>query len=565
MAEVKAAAQAVQAPEPQKHGEAVEAGPVETDPKFIGYLSQLDSLRANGENKIIAYREEIRDVKLNKQIDKETKDKIIEADQAGIVKAREVQKTNKPAVQEAVKQAVSEAKEAQNPYIAQITQEQNVLIAAAKEEYKQRLVVLKNEHATRLKEISASPRSTPDEKKEYSIKLKAEGVYFKSLKAEASAGRNEKIDSAKTIKYNAYLELYGYEGKIRNARHSVDEQAVFKYKTYGYNFNFKTWLLKNALYLIILAFYIVCIAASGGKLVQWNNIVGILSQSSSKMFYALGVAGLILIAGTDLSIGRMTGMGASVVCMVLCIAGSDYTSTHGVWISTTAWPLAVRVVFAIFLSILLCTIFSVIAGFFSAKFKMHPFITTLSTQLIMFAMMEIEYIQYPAFNMDLSIKKSLAGDSNWNLIIMAGIAIVIMWFIWNKTKFGKNMYAVGGNAEAASVSGISVFWTTLFIFIMAGVMYGLGGFVEAVRGGQGNPNTGYGTELDAIAACVVGGISFNGGVGTIGGAVFGTIIFTGMTYCLTALNIDVNYQYLFKGVIIMAAVCLDSIKYLKKK
>lgn len=100
-----------------------------------------------------------------------------------------------------------------------------------------------------------------------------------------------------------------------------------------------------------------------------------------------------------------------------------------------------------------------------------------------------------------------------NIIIASVIAVFIAWFIWNKTKFGKNMYAVGGNAEAASVSGINVFAVTMFIFIMAGVLYGVGGFFEAVRVGTAQPNTGFGTELDAIAACVVGGISFSSGIG----------------------------------------------------
>ena len=127
------------------------------------------------------------------------------------------------------------------------------------------------------------------------------------------------------------------------------------------------------------------------------------------------------------------------------------------------------------------------------------------------------------------------------------------------------MYAVGGNAEAASVSGINVFWVTMGIFIMAGVLYGLGGFFEATRVAVGNPSTGTGTELDAIAACVVGGISFSGGVGKVSGAVIGTLIFTALTYCLTYIGFDANMQFIFKGAIIMAAVCLDSLKYLKKK
>ena len=126
------------------------------------------------------------------------------------------------------------------------------------------------------------------------------------------------------------------------------------------------------------------------------------------------------------------------------------------------------------------------------------------------------------------------------------------------------MYAVGGNGEAAAVSGISVFKVTMCVFIMAGIFYGCGAFLEAFRA-NASAGTGQGYEMDAIAACVVGGISFNGGIGKISGAAIGVIIFTGLTYCLTFLGIDTNLQFVFKGVIIIAAVSLDSIKYLKKK
>ena len=126
------------------------------------------------------------------------------------------------------------------------------------------------------------------------------------------------------------------------------------------------------------------------------------------------------------------------------------------------------------------------------------------------------------------------------------------------------MYAVGGNSEAAAVSGISVFKVTLLVFVMAGVFYGCGSFLEAFRA-NASAGTGQGYEMDAIAACVVGGISFNGGIGKIGGAAIGVVIFTSLTYCLTFLGIDTNLQFVFKGIIILAAVSLDSIKYLKKK
>ena len=339
-----------------------------------------------------------------------------------------------------------------------------------------------------------------------------------------------------------------------------------KFRTYLYEFKLSNWLLRNALNLIVVAFFLFSIfygLGIGKNLFTSNNIMSILGQSSVKIFYALGVAGLILLGGTDLSVGRMTGLGAGFFNMIL--AREVYKSAFGFTIDVVSWPVVPKVILAFLVPIILCTIFSTIAGFFTAKFKMHPFITTLSTQLLIYGLFMIGYGSYPAFNADLSISKKLRGNNYLNIIIAAIIVIAIVWFIWNKTKFGKNMYAVGGNPEAAAVSGVSVFWTTLLVFVMAGVLYGLGGAATALQGAGANPNTGYGTELDAIAACVIGGVSFSGGIGKISGVVLGTIIFQGMTYCLTFLGFDVNIQYLFKGIIIMAAVCLDSMKYLKKK
>ena len=246
----------------------------------------------------------------------------------------------------------------------------------------------------------------------------------------------------------------------------------------------------------------------------------------------------------------------------------------GPW-NFTAMPMGARLIMALLLSIALCVLFSAFAGVFCAKLKIHPFISTLATQLIIYGLLFFGTSGTPVGSIDADVKDLLGG--RWmlgvvngelvtlpKLIIPAVFAIFIAWFIWNKTKFGKNMYAVGGNSEAASVSGISVFWTTLGVFIMAGVFYGCGGFLEAFKA-NASAGTGQGYELDAIAACVVGGISFNGGIGKISGAVVGVIIFTSLTYCLTFLGIDTNLQFVFKGFIIVAAVALDSVKYLKRK
>lgn len=152
------------------------------------------------------------------------------------------------------------------------------------------------------------------------------------------------------------------------------------------------------------------------------------------------------------------------------------------------------------------------------------------------------------------------------IILWAVVAIAIVWFIWNKTTFGKNLYAVGGNPEAAAVSGISVFWVTMGAFILAGILYGFGSWLECARMiGSGSAAYGQGWEMDAIAACVVGGVSFTGGIGKISGVVVGVLIFTVLIYSLAILGIDTNLQFVFEGIIIITAVTLDCLKYVQKK
>ena len=147
------------------------------------------------------------------------------------------------------------------------------------------------------------------------------------------------------------------------------------------------------------------------------------------------------------------------------------------------------------------------------------------------------------------------------IILWAIAAVIIVWFIWNKTTFGKNLFAVGGNPEAAAVSGISVFRVTVGAFILAGILYGFGSWLECIRMvGSGSAAYGQGWEMDAIAACVVGGVSFTGGIGKISGVVVGVFIFTALTYSLTTLGIDTNLQFVFSGIIILVAVMLDCLK-----
>ena len=112
-----------------------------------------------------------------------------------------------------------------------------------------------------------------------------------------------------------------------------------------------------------------------------------------------------------------------------------------------------------------------------------------------------------------------------------------MWVIWNKTKFGKNMFAVGSNEEAARVSGVNVFMTILMVFVLAGVMYGITGFIEGARIASCSANTGLNYECDAIAACVIGGVSFVGGTGKI------SVLLSAYFFCRLFLPVLTSFPY----------------------
>ena len=140
-----------------------------------------------------------------------------------------------------------------------------------------------------------------------------------------------------------------------------------------------------------------------------------------------------------------------------------------------------------------------------------------------------------------------------------------MWVIWNKTRFGKNLFAIGGNPEAARVSGVNVTLNLLGVYTLSGVFYAFGGLLEAGRIGSATNNLGFMYEMDAIAACVIGGVSFSGGVGTVIGVVMGVVIFTLINYGLSYIGVSPYWQYIIKGAIIVMAVAIDSLKHAKKK
>ena len=548
---------------------------IEEDRKIQEYTSRLRELRKDGVAKISDCKLEIVALKKNKLMEDAEKSEKIRALESEIEKAKVVEEKNKAEIASLSKEAVSYVNVAAKKIEKEVTDYQNGRMAKAKEYYTKEIAQIKSDAEARKAKLNSSIKDPQQLKSELDIA----SYELKSALFDAKSRYKRELDKAKAAKNQAYVDHIQKNREIRNGKTNFAENMKLKYKNFVFNFDIKQFLLSNGLYIAILIFFIVCIIVAplrgNGNLLTLPNIFTILEQSSTRMFYALGVAGLILLAGTDLSVGRMVALG-SVVTGLILHPGMNIVTFFGMgpW-DFSGLPMLVRVLMALCLSVLLCSLFSAFSGFFAAKLKMHPFISTMATQLIIYGTLFYGTTGTPVGSIDSSIRNLIGG--RWELgvingefvtfpklIIPAVIAVIVAWIIWNKTTFGKNMYAVGGNSEAAAVSGISVFKVTMFVFIMAGIFYGCGAFLEAFRA-NASAGTGQGYEMDAIAACVVGGISFNGGIGKISGAAIGVIIFTGLTYCLTFLGIDTNLQFVFKGVIIIAAVSLDSIKYLKKK
>lgn len=330
----------------------------------------------------------------------------------------------------------------------------------------------------------------------------------------------------------------------------------------------KDSLLNNALIIIMIIAAIV-VAIRNPNFIKPASIINILSQTCAYLPAALGVGGCIVLAGTDLSAGRIVGITACISASLL----QSVTAANKMWVGLEPPP----VILVLIAAMLVGAVIGAFNGFFVAKFKMHPFIVTLGTQLIVYTFLLLYQQAGNNGGMAISgldesynnfIKGSLfkvAGTPIPNYVWLALICVAVMWFIWNKTTFGKNMFALGSNEEAAKVSGVNVFMTTVLVFALAGAMYAVTGFIEGARVGSNTANTGLNYEADAIAACVIGGVSFVGGIGKISGVVIGVLMLRLIFVGLNMIGIDQNLFYVIKGGIILFACALDMRKYLVKK
>ena len=525
-----------------------------------GIQAKIDALRVDGTDRVIDIQSTLDNLKRDRIYTAQEKEARAAQLKKELEAAKAVENQNKAEISKLIADAESYLKahydaEYYQPLLASCRNEK----VAAQEKYQAAVAELNKEHQATLSKLTDQHE------------IKDEKYVHKNRLFDAKMTLVKDLQQVKDRQHAAFDYKYHLIDMLRMSKFTFGETMAQKWENYKYTFNKRDFFLKNGLYLAIIVIFIaLCIITpivKNTQLLTMNNVLNILQQASPRMFLALGVAGLILLAGTDLSIGRMVGMGMTAATIIMH-QGINTGSVFGHIFDFTGLPVVARILLALVVCIVLCTIFTTIAGFFTAKFKMHPFISTMANMLVIFGLVTYSTKGVSFGAIDSSIPSMIIPRIGKfpTIILWAVAAIIIVWFIWNKTTFGKNLYAVGGNPEAASVSGISVFLVTVGAFVMAGILYGFGSWLECIRMvGSGSAAYGQGWEMDAIAACVVGGISFTGGIGKISGVVVGVFIFTALTYSLTILGIDTNLQFVFSGIIILVAVTLDCLKYVQKK
>lgn len=335
----------------------------------------------------------------------------------------------------------------------------------------------------------------------------------------------------------------------------------------GDNFSFKSFLMEKIIYAVLLVLIIVVICIEP-RFLSLTNFKNILAQSSTRIIIALAAGMVLMVRGCDLSTGRMIGLAAVISASML----QSVTYAYRMYPNLKELPIIVPMLVVI----ALCAVLGMFSGICVAVLKVPPIIATLAMQLVLYGASSIYFDREPygaqpiggitSKLTNICIKSIKLGPVQIPyLIIIAAIIIAVMWTLWNKTKFGKYMYAIGGNSEAAQVSGVNVVKIQVMVYSLAAVLYAFAAVLEVGRIGSASNTTGNGYEMDAIASCVVGGVSMSGGIGSVGGIVIGVLIFTVINYGLSFIGVNMYWQYIVKGLIILLAVVIDMRKYAKRK
>ena len=297
---------------------------------------------------------------------------------------------------------------------------------------------------------------------------------------------------------------------------------------------------------------------------SWRNFGNLASNTAVRFLIALGVSGCLITKGTDLSAGRQVGFAA-------CLAGVLLQRAN---YAGRLFPNMPEMNMGVVLLIVLAigAVFGLLNGLIIAFLNVPPFIATLGTQTIIYGISLVFTDAQPIGGFQESYNNLINGcigdPKGFYLPYLLFVAVLFglfFWFLYNKTCHGKYMYAIGGNEIAAEVSGVNTKKAKILIYMTAGIMYAMAGYLLAAKSGGASASMGNGYELEAIAGCTIGGVSTTGGIGTIGGVLVGVLVFEFLKIVLQFLGVNPYYNYMVQGIVIVTAVALDIRKYIAKK
>lgn len=309
---------------------------------------------------------------------------------------------------------------------------------------------------------------------------------------------------------------------------------------------------KYSLYLLLLLMIIVMSIVKPNNFPTWNNLNNVLRQMTPVGIIALGMTFVIVTAGTDLSSGMMTAL-----CSVLVA----YFMMKGLF-GVTLHP-----VLAVIFTLLAGAVGGGVNGALIAYGGVPPFIGTLAVMWVAKGLALLISGGQPITGFEKGF--NFIGGGTFLYVISMPIFIfiiccIISYIVLHKTKFGLHVFAIGGNKNAALVSGINVKKVEMACYVLAGVFTAIGSIVLTSRQQAGHPTTGTGYEMDAITCAIIGGASFSGGVGSVSGTIVGVLILGVISNAMTMLQIDPYLQMTVKGVLIAAAVLADVRKNRKR-
>ncbi|MEH2276268.1 MAG: ribose ABC transporter permease [Nostoc sp.] len=301
-------------------------------------------------------------------------------------------------------------------------------------------------------------------------------------------------------------------------------------------------LLEVAGILPILVIICILFAFLSPNFLTGGNIVNILRQASINIVLATGMTFVILTGGIDLSVGSILAVSAVVALLVSLLPA----------LSWAAVPAA----------LLAGLLLGLLNGALITFLDVPPFIVTLGSLTALRGVAFLVAKGTTVINRDINfawVGNTYVGPFPW-LVIIALLAVIASWFVLRQTVLGVQIYAVGGNERAARLTGIKVNRVLLFVYGISGLLAGLAGIMSASRLYSASGIVGQGYELDAIAAVILGGTSFTGGIGTIGGTLLGALIIAILNNGLTLLNLSYFWQLVVKGLVIILAVMIDRLR-----